>query len=334
MRKFAVTGIGHAVMDIQASVQDIALIALGYPKGQRHLLTLDQLMALENTIFSPIPNDSGFLRESRGGSIANSLGVMAALGSSTALCTTVGHDGRSDKFLAALKREHIKAYGGREGGLMGLSLIAVSPEDGERTMLTFPGANEDLAPRHINPTAVASSQVVFMEGYLFDHPKSTQAFQEVMRTARLSQTLIAFSLSSVRSVQEHPALMAQATASADLIFANTHEANAFGTRAVFEKLAQRGKIIVITHGKGGAEILHRNKSIRVLAKPAKVVDTTGAGDAFAGGFLHSYTRGGSLQEAGEVAALCAAHVVGRPSAVPSRNLAYLVRRQLQKQHAP
>ena len=79
MRKFAVTGIGHAVMDIQASVQDIALIALGYPKGQRHLLTLDQLMALENTIFSPIPNESGFLRESRGGSIANSLGVMAGV---------------------------------------------------------------------------------------------------------------------------------------------------------------------------------------------------------------------------------------------------------------
>jgi sugar/nucleoside kinase (ribokinase family) len=315
-----VLGFGNAIVDVLARTEDDFLAHHGMRKGGMTLI--DEMQA--ETIYAAM----GPGVEISGGSAANTVAGVASLGGRAGFVGKV-----KDDPLGLIFRHDIEAAGVRfptpaaaSGPATARCLILVTA-DGERTMNTFLGAAQNLEPEDFDEAIVAGAAVTYLEGYLWDPPPAKQAFLKAAGIAHKAGRTVALTLSDAFCVDryraEFLALVREGTV--DLLFANETELKALYQTADFDTalaaLRQDAKRAVVTRSENGALTIAGTETVAVPVFPvASVVDTTGAGDLFAAGYLHGHARGFSPEESLRLGALCAAEVISHMGARPERAL--------------
>jgi sugar/nucleoside kinase (ribokinase family) len=320
-------GIGNAIVDVLAHAEDAFIKDMGLVKGTMTLIDADRA----ETVYAAM----GPAIEVSGGSAANTLAALASLGGSGAFIGKVCKDQ-----LGAIFRHDIVSLGityATEPAVNGLPtgrcLIFVSP-DAQRTMQTFLGAGGELGPEDVNEDVIASSRVTYLEGYLWDRPRARHAFEKAARTAHDAGRLVALSLSDPFCVDRHRVdFLALLNDHIDVLFANEDEIVALYQEHSFDSAIRRVRehcqIAALTRGEQGSVIVADSEVIVVKAEPVEnVVDTTGAGDAFAAGFLFGLTRGLKLKTCARVGGIAAAEVIGHFGARPETALSQLLNTKL------
>ena len=322
--KYDVLGIGNAIFDVFAQTDDAFLTTQGMDKGGMALI--DEARALK------IYNAMGASTKMSGGSAANTIVGVASLGARAAYIGKV-----KDDQIGKLYAHDIRAAGvafdtvaATSGPATGCSYILVTP-DGERTMNTYLGAAQDLSPADIDEEAVAASAIVYLEGYLWDPANAKEAFVKASEIAHNAKRKVALTLSDAFCVSRYRTefldLMRNGTI--DLVFANEAELTSLYETKDFDTalghLRNDVTLGVVTRSEKGCVIAGKDGVTAVPAMPIhKLVDTTGAGDLFAAGFLVALARKLSHEDCGKLGALAAAEVIQHIGARPQQPLQALV----------
>ena len=316
--RFDIIGIGNAIVDVVSPAEDGFLSKHDMRKGGMALIDTETADAL----YAAMPPGA----ESSGGSAANTCAVAAALGARVAYLGKVAEDA-----LGATFRRDISAAGVQfpspalQGGApTARCLILVTP-DGQRTMNTFLGACVAFGEDDVDEALVADSAVLYLEGYLFDPPAAQAAFRRAAAAAHKAGRQVALSLSDAFCVDRHRAAFRALVANdVDILFANEAEICSLYELGDFEAAAAAAKadvgLAALTRSEEGSVILRGNERVDVAAQPTKVVDTTGAGDAYAAGFLAGYTAGKPLAACGRLGSIAAAEVISHYGARPACDL--------------
>ncbi len=325
MPQYDLVGIGNALVDVVAQTDEAFLTENGLAKGAMTLVDAPAADAL----YDKMP--AGM--ESSGGSCGNSMAGFAALGGKGAYIGKV-----SDDQLGGVFRHDMRAIGcvfdtppAKDGPSTGRCLVLVTP-DAQRTMCTFLGAACSLTPGDLDKALLQSAKVVYMEGYLFDQPPAQQAFAEAAEIAHAAGREVSVTLSDGFCVDRHrDAFRNLVEKHIDILFANEVEiCSLYGVDDFDEALQQvRGhcRVACLTRSEKGAVVLRGDEVHIVDAEPVgQVVDTTGAGDQFAAGFLYGYTQGRDLHSCGRMGAIAAAEVIQHYGARPEADLKALVRK--------
>jgi sugar/nucleoside kinase (ribokinase family) len=322
-----VVGIGNALVDVLARAEDAFLAKYAINKGSMTLI--DEARALE--LYAAM----GPAVEISGGSAGNTAAGIASLGGKAAFFGKV----RDDQ-LGAIFTHDIRATGvvfdtphAASGPATGRSMILVSP-DAHRSMNTFLGAAVDFGPDDVNEAQVQAAAVTYMEGYLWDSPSAKAAFLKAARIAHAAGRKISLTLSDPFLVDRYKDQLKDFVEKhVDIVFANEEEVCSLYDAPDFDGALQAVRahcdIAALTRSERGAVIVSGEEVHVVDAAPvAAVVDTTGAGDLFAAGFLYGYTNGHTLYDSGRIGALAAAEVISHVGARPEQNLSELVAAQL------
>ncbi len=322
--RFDALGIGNAIVDVLAHAREEALAELGLEKGAMTLVDAGEAETLYRRMGPGI--------ECSGGSAANTIAGIASLGGRAAFIGKV----KSDQ-LGRVFRHDIQALGvhfptppAPVGPATARCLVFVTP-DGQRTMQTYLGACIELGPEDVEGELVAAAELTYLEGYLYDPPRAQEAFRKASEVAHASGRKVALSLSDPFCVKRYRAAFQDLVeAHVDILFANEHEIAALYEVPSFDAALQavRGhcEIACLTRSEKGSVILAGSEVHVIDAAPvAQVVDTTGAGDLYAAGFLYGYTHGYDLARAGRLGSLAAAEAIGHLGARPERPLAELAR---------
>jgi adenosine kinase len=325
--KYDVLGIGNAIFDVLVQTDEAFLAAHGMNKGGMALI--DEARA------ASIYRDMGPATEMSGGSAANTIVGIANLGARAAYVGKVKDDeiGRlySHDIRAAQVAFDTRPASG--GPATGCSYILVTP-DGERTMNTYLGAAQELVPDDIDPAQIAASAIVYLEGYLWDPKSAKEAFVKAAGIAHGAGRQVALTLSDSFCVDryrdEFLDLMRKGTV--DLIFANESELHSLYQTSDFDtalkQLRQDTRLGVVTRSEKGCVVASADGVIAVPAFPiGRMVDTTGAGDLFAAGFLFGLVRNAGYENAGKLGALAAAEVIQHIGARPQTSLKELAQKQ-------
>ncbi|MCS6892220.1 MAG: adenosine kinase [Rhodovarius sp.] len=317
-----ILGIGNAIVDVLARAEEGFLAARGLTKGAMALIDAAAAEALYAAMGPGI--------ESSGGSAANTCAVAAGLGARVGFLGKVAADALGEVFAHDIRAAgvHFPTPPLRGGAPTARCLILVTP-DGQRTMNTYLGACVAFGEADVDPAEVARARVLYLEGYLFDPPAAQAAFRAAARIAHAAGRQVALTLSDPFCVARHrAAFRAFIREQTDILFANEHEIlSLYETddfTAAMERVRQEVAIACLTRSEKGSVILAGGETHHIAAVPTRVVDTTGAGDAYAAGFLAAYTRGLSLPEAGRWGSLCAAEVISHFGARPQQDLRALV----------
>jgi sugar/nucleoside kinase (ribokinase family) len=318
--KYDVLGIGNAIFDVLVQTDEGFLGRHGMTKGGMALI--DEARALS------IYQDMGPATEMSGGSAANTIAGIANLGARAAYVGKV-----KDDQIGRLYTHDIRAAGvafetkpAPAGPATGCSYILVTP-DGERTMNTYLGAAQQLMPGDIDAAQVAASAMLYLEGYLWDPNSAKQAFVKASTIAHDSGRQVALTLSDSFCVDRYRGefldLMRNGTV--DLVFANEAELHSLYQTADFDtalkQLRSDTRLGVVTRSEKGCVVASKDGVIAVPAFPVnKIVDTTGAGDLFAAGFLFGLVRGAGHENAGRLGALAAAEIIQHIGARPQVSL--------------
>jgi sugar/nucleoside kinase (ribokinase family) len=278
----------------------------------------------------------GPAREISGGSAANTLAGMAALG---AQCAFIGQV--ADDQLGAVFSHDIRAVGidfdtpPRKGEPPTARCLIFDTPDAQRTMNTFLGASQFLPPAALDDATVASAAILYLEGYLWDPEEPRSAMRRAIEVARDAGRKVAFTASESFVIERHGddfrALIEEGKI--DILFVNEHELATLTGESDFEAgisaVAGKVPVLVATRSEKGAIAISGGQRAEVAAEPvARVVDTTGAGDLFASGFLTGHARGESLERCLRMGAICAAEVISHYGARPEADLAALVAEKL------
>jgi sugar/nucleoside kinase (ribokinase family) len=318
--KYDVLGIGNAIFDVLVQTDEGFLAAHGMTKGGMALI--DEISA------TSIYRDMGPATEMSGGSAANTIVGVANLGARAAYVGKV----RDDQ-IGRLYTHDIRAAGvafetrpASDGPATGCCYILVTP-DGERTMNTYLGAAQELMPDDIDAAQVAASAIIYLEGYLWDPKNAKDAFVKAAAIAHDAGRQVALTLSDSFCVDRYRGefldLMRRGTV--DLVFANEAELHSLYQTSDFDTALTQWrsdtKLGVVTRGEKGCLVASYDGVIAVPAFPVdKIVDTTGAGDLFAAGFLFGLVRGAGYENAGRLGALAAAEVIQHIGARPQVSL--------------
>jgi sugar/nucleoside kinase (ribokinase family) len=318
----AVVGIGNAIVDIIAHAEDGFLAAQSMAKGGMALIDEARAESLYRAIGPAI--------EASGGSAANTIAGIASLGGRAGYIGKVRDDG-----LGTVFRHDMIATGARfttapatTGPSTARCIILVTP-DAQRTMNTYLGACVDLGPEDVDAELVLSAEVTYLEGYLYDPPRAKEAFHQAAEIAHAAGRKVALSLSDAFCVERYrDAFLELVRHHVDILFANEAEITALFRSDFDAAVAQiQGLcgIAALTRSEKGSVIVSEGGPIAVPAASAtRVVDTTGAGDLYAAGFLHGLTTGRSLAESGRLAGLCAAEIISHYGARPETPLSAYV----------
>ncbi|MDT7953270.1 MAG: adenosine kinase [Acetobacteraceae bacterium] len=321
--RFDILGIGNAIVDVLASTDDGFISKHDLTKGSMRLISAEQA----ETLYRAMPPG----RETSGGSAANTCAVAAGLGARVAFLGKVADDDLGRAF-----RHDITAVGVHypTSPLLGAAptarcLILVTP-DAQRTMNTYLGACVGFAADDLDEASIADSAVTYLEGYLFDPPEAQQAFERAALVAHEAGRQVALSLSDAFCVDRHRAAFRTLLRDhVDILFANETEICSLYQENEFEDAATRARddvaLAALTRGADGSVILRGGERLDIAAAPASLVDTTGAGDAYAAGFLTAYVAGRGLEAAGRLGSLAAAAVISQFGARPEGNLQALAR---------
>ncbi|MGC1271017.1 MAG: adenosine kinase [Croceibacterium sp.] len=326
--RYDVIAIGNAIVDVMAPCSDELIEELGMVRGGMTLIDTDQAQALYDAM--------GPAREISGGSAANTLAGLSALG---AQCAFIGQV--ADDQLGAVFAHDIRAVGidydtpvRGEDPPTARCLIFVTP-DGQRTMNTFLGASQFLPPDTLDEEAVGGARILYLEGYLWDPEEPRAAMRRAIEAARAAGRQVAFTLSDAFVISRHGDDFRQLIADGliDILFANEVELAAMTGEDLFEdglaQLSAQVPVLVVTRSEQGAVAVANGQRAQVAAEPVdKVVDTTGAGDLFAAGFLFGHVRGQSLERCLRIGSIAAAEVISHYGARPEADLEALVKAKL------
>jgi fructokinase len=307
-KPYHVVAIGNAIVDVLSFAKDEFIVAQGMRKGGMQLIDDVQAESLYNAI--------GQATEVSGGSAANTLAGMADLGAKTAFIGKVNTDE-----LGRIFRHDLNAVGvefttpdATNGVPTARCLIVVTP-DGQRTMNTYLGAAGEVHTADVDAKLIASAEILYGEAYMWDLDVTKKALRHAFDAARAAGTKVAFSLSDAFCVERsREDFLEMIEKDFDILFCNEAEACALYPGKTFEQVIDilQGKceIIAVTCGEKGSLILTPNERIHVDAVWVdNVVDTTGAGDLYAAGFLYGLTHGLSLNECGKLGSACASDII-------------------------
>ena len=286
-----VLGIGNAIVDVICKVKDSFLSENSLAKGTMKLVNETEFKKLLSTLK---------IEETiAGGSVANSIVGLSQLGNPVSFIGKVNNDELGDKYEKSLTHEKVKYYYKKKDELVptGTCLILITP-DSERTMCTFLGIAGKVSDKDIDENAVKNSELVFLEGYLWDEGDPKSAFDKAMRLSNKT----AMSLSDQFCVDRHKkSFLDLVKNKLDIIFANEQEVLSLIDTKNFNEVVsfgkKLGKLMVITRGEKGSIAIHNNEVVECnIKKGLKIVDLTGAGDLFAAGFLHGYVNNLSMKQ--------------------------------------
>lgn len=318
-----VVGIGNAIVDVLSQADEAFLKAQDLAKGSMTLIDSARAEALYAAMGPGV--------EVSGGSAANTMAGLASLGGRGAFVGKV----RNDELGGIFQRD-IRAAGvafdtpvATDGPPTARCLILVTP-DAQRTMNTFLGAAVELAPDDLDGAVIQSAKVTYMEGYLWDPPNAKAAFQAAAEMAHEAGRKVALSLSDPFCVARHrDSFIELIGGHVDLLFANEDEICSLFQVEDFDRALREAsghcEIAVLTRSDKGSVVLAGGEVHVIDAAPVDtVIDTTGAGDLYAAGFLYGYTQGKGLHDCGRIGALAAAEVISHYGARPETTLADLV----------
>jgi sugar/nucleoside kinase (ribokinase family) len=317
--RFDILGIGNAIVDVVAPVPETFLSRHDMRKGGMALIDA----ASADRIYAAMPPG----QESSGGSAANTCAVAAGMGAKVAYLGRVADDQLGKAF-----RHDIGTVGVHfpTPPLVGAAptarcLILVTP-DGQRTMNTFLGACVSFGETEVDEAVVADAAVTYLEGYLFDPPAAQAAFRRAAAAAHAAGRKVALSLSDAFCVDRHRAAFRELVAGhVDILFANEAEICSLYERNEFDAAVARARqdvaLACLTRSEAGSIVVSGEVTVEVAAVPTNVVDTTGAGDAYAAGFLVGLTAGRPLDQCGRLGSIAASEVIGHYGARPQRDLA-------------
>jgi sugar/nucleoside kinase (ribokinase family) len=318
-RRFDVTAIGNAIVDVLARADDDVLVKHNLAKGAMSLIDTETAERLYGIM--------GPGTEKSGGSAGNTAAVIAGLGGRVAYIGKVADDQLGQVFT-----HDIRAIGVTydtpplTGGLpTARSLIFVTP-DAQRTMQTYLGATTQLGPEDVNMDYITSSKVVYLEGYLWDQPRAKKAMREAAIKAHHAGVKVSLTLSDAFCVARfRDEFLDLAEKHVDILFANESELLSLYQVENFDDALQQVRrhceIAALTRSEKGSVVV-RGDEVHIIdaEKGVKVVDTTGAGDAYAGGFLYGYTQGYDLATCGRLGGLMAAEVISHLGPRPEADL--------------
>ncbi|MBX3512319.1 MAG: adenosine kinase [Xanthobacteraceae bacterium] len=318
--RYDVIGIGNAIVDVLSHSDDDFLARQKMPKGSMSLIDEPRAEAIYNAM--------GPVIECSGGSAANTIVGVAMLGGSAAFIGKVKDDELGATFARDIRASNV-AFStplATDGPATARSFILVTP-DGQRTMNTYLGAAQDLSSDDISVDEIRSAKVLYLEGYLWDPKQAKAAFIKAAEIAHDNDRTVALTLSDAFCVDRYRKEFLQLirNKTVDLIFANEAELKSLYETGDFdaavEALRKDASIAVVTRSEDGAMVVTGDTIDAVPAFPVeRVVDTTGAGDLFAAGFLYGFAKGMPHTSSLKLGALCAAEIISHIGARPERNL--------------
>tara|TARA_B100000678_G_scaffold116781_1_gene97937 strand:+ start:353 stop:1360 length:1008 start_codon:yes stop_codon:yes gene_type:complete len=322
-KKIDLVGIGNAIVDIVSNIDDEFLTRNLLKKGSMNLINLQDS--------SNILNDCNIIKKVSGGSAANTVVSLANLGNNVEFIGRIKDDEFGNFFSKDIKESgatfNSKYVETRESSAH--SVILITP-DAQRTMCTYLGASTEFEPDDINYESIKLSKYLYLEGYLWDSELAKKAFIKAAKIAKESKTKIILSLSDAFCVDRHrESFLDLINDFVDILFCNEEEVKSLFKINDLEKCKIKIKslceLTAITLGEKGSLIVNKNKT--ELIKPflfGKAIDTTGAGDIFAGGFIHGLINNLSLNDCGQIGSICAGHIVTQIGSRSKMNLKKLI----------
>lgn len=318
--EYDVIGLGNAIVDVLAHVDEEFLVRHELAKGTMTLVDAEGTLRLYRQLRDTV--------ERSGGSAANSMVGLAALGSRAAYIGKVRDDALGELFARDIRAAKVSfsSTPAHEGPATARCLVLVTP-DAQRTMLTFLGASTSLGPEDVDAETVRSAGVTFLEGYLWDPPQAKKAFLAAAKIAHGAGRRVALTLSDPFCVERHrDEFLDLVQNHVDILFANEDEIVSLYRADGFDRAVAhvRGQCswVALTRGPRGSVVLRADEDpIEIPAERVeRVVDTTGAGDLFAAGFLHGLTRGADPAICGRLGAIAAGEVIAHFGARPVLDL--------------
>ena len=305
MKKYDIYGIGNALVDTEYEVDDAFISKAGVGKGLMTLIDSDERKRLLKLL--EVEHEHRAIKQAGGGSAANTMVAAAQLGANSFYSCKVASDETGDFFMSDLKIAGVDTNldAGREEGITGKCISMVTP-DAERTMTTNLGISETLSPNELNREALRNSTYLYIEGYLVTSPTAFEAVKETINIAKEAGVQVSLTLSDPAMVENFKASFdALAELGIDLIFCNEDEARLWTAASNRGEAMARLKTVcgkvVMTCGKEGALVFDGSEETMSVGIPTKAVDTTGAGDIFAGTFLFGLTHGMSFPACADLA---------------------------------
>lgn len=318
-----IVGIGSAIVDVLSRTGDDFLQVENLNKGSMTLIEAEQAEKL----YDKMPPGT----EMSGGSAANTIAAFSALGGKAGFIGKVANDQLGKVF-----RHDIRALGVafdtaalEDGPPTARCLILITP-DGQRTMCTHLGAAVWIAPSDLDENMLKGAAITYLEGYLFDRPRAKQTFIKAQEIAHGAGRKVSLTLSDSFCVERHRAAFLDLIKQVDILFANEAEILSLYQTKNFDEAVYRAKedceLAVLTRSAKGSLVVSGDETVEIKAEPvAKVVDTTGAGDMYAAGFLYGLTQKLPLAECGRIASIAAAEIITHVGARPQTDLSRLIR---------
>ena len=286
-----ILGIGNAIVDVICKVDDKFIT--------QNNLTKSTMKLVDEAEFKKLLSTLKIEETISGGSVANSMVGLSQLGNKVGFIGKVSDDDLGNKYEEGLKKEKVQFFYSKkkEGIPTGTCLILITP-DSERTMVTFLGTAGKISENDIDTNAVKNSEILFLEGYLWDEGDPKKAFEKAINNSNK----VAMSLSDLFCVERHkPHFLELVKNKLDITFANEQEIMSLINVKKFDDVInfarEMNKLIVVTRGDKGAVAIHNNEIVECSAKKnLQIKDLTGAGDLFAGGFLHGLINNKSMKE--------------------------------------
>ena len=322
-KKIDLVGIGNAIVDIVTNIDDEFLKMNLLEKGSMNLINL------ENS--GKILKDCKIIKQISGGSAANTVVSLANLGNNVEFIGRIKNDKFGNFFSKDIKESgasfNSKYVETRESSAH--SIILITP-DAQRTMCTYLGASTEFEPNNINYESIKTSKYLYLEGYLWDSELAKQAFIKAAKIAKESKTKIILSLSDSFCVDRHrESFLNLINDFVDILFCNEEELKSLFQLIDLEQcrieIQSLCELTAITLGERGSLIVNKNKT--EIIKPiflGQAIDTTGAGDVFAGGFIHGLINNLSLNNCGQIGSICAGHIVTQIGSRSTINLKKLI----------
>ena len=299
-----VLGVGNALLDVLLQLEnDNTLKEIGIQKGAMDLIEESQMRAIHRA-------QAGLHRsEAPGGSVCNTMRAMACLGAEVGYIGKVGTDATGEFYVNVIRKAGVTPHIIRTEGISGCSTILISP-DSERTMATFLGPAATLSASEIPDEMIAGYDCIYLEGYLISNEA---LFLPILQRAQKAGLQIALDLSNFNIVNGFKGLLSEVIPQyVQILFSNESEAESYtglNVEKAVRNISEQVDISVVTVGKRGALVGSRGEVVSIPALGRNPVDTTGAGDNFAAGFLYGLTRGASLTQAAQIGTLLAGHVI-------------------------
>jgi len=299
-----IIGIGNALLDVLLRLDgDATLSEMGVKKGAMDLIDESKMKEIQKA-------QSGLQRsEVPGGSVCNTMRAMAHLGANVGYIGKIGDDINGKIYEEETKKAGVTPFFVRTDGISGCSTVLISP-DGERTMATFLGPAATLSDEEIADETLSGYDCIYIEGYLISNEK---LFLPILKRAKNLGLKIALDLSNFNIVNGFKDLLKEVVPEyVDILFSNESEAEAYTgltAREAIDVISKEVEVSVVTIGKDGVLAKSKDQMIHEAALSSNVIDTTGAGDNFAAGFLYGYSCGATLEQSAKIGSILSGNVI-------------------------